>query len=74
MMMNKIPIASILYLSQSKTYRTEMMIMATALALTGFGGVATAFLTGEIFNWGIILFLAGLFFFQIRMNYLVINR
>jgi tetratricopeptide (TPR) repeat protein len=55
-------------------HRNEMMIIVVVLAFTGFTGVATAFLTGEIFNWGIILFLVGLFFFQIRMNYLAIHR
>jgi tetratricopeptide (TPR) repeat protein len=66
-----IPFSS--FFTKSK-YRSEVMIMAVALALVGFGSIATAFLTGEIFNWGTILFLAGLFLFQTRMNYLLIHR
>jgi tetratricopeptide (TPR) repeat protein len=60
------------FFTKSK-YRNEMMIFTVALALTGFAGVAQAFLTGEIYNVMVILFLAGLLVFQIRVNYMAIH-
>jgi tetratricopeptide (TPR) repeat protein len=65
-----IPFSSIF--TKSK-YMTEMMIFTFALAFTGFAGASVAFLTGDIFNLPAKLFLAGLFVFQLRRNYLVIH-